>query len=91
MSAGIVSLKQFAHVDCSYNLTPADLLAKAAVVDAIIVRSATKVRSLREVLDWSALGPPSSPFLFERVFSKSLSLNNEPMYQATVAYARLVG
>ena len=36
-------LKQFANVDCSYNLTPEELQAKVSLVDALIVRSATKV------------------------------------------------
>lgn len=36
-------LKQFANVDCSYDLTPDELAAKVSLVDALIVRSATKV------------------------------------------------
>ncbi len=43
--AGIELLKQFANVDTSYNLTPEELEAKVSLVDALIVRSATKVRA----------------------------------------------
>jgi hypothetical protein len=39
-------LKEVANVDCSYNLTPEELYAKVAESDALIVRSATKVRHL---------------------------------------------
>lgn len=38
-------LKQYANVDCSYDLTPEQLYAKISLADALIVRSATKVRS----------------------------------------------
>eukprot|EP00199_Chlamydomonas_sp_CCMP681_P000211 CAMPEP_0119102720 /NCGR_PEP_ID=MMETSP1180-20130426/1359_1 /TAXON_ID=3052 ORGANISM="Chlamydomonas cf sp, Strain CCMP681" /NCGR_SAMPLE_ID=MMETSP1180 /ASSEMBLY_ACC=CAM_ASM_000741 /LENGTH=582 /DNA_ID=CAMNT_0007087047 /DNA_START=100 /DNA_END=1848 /DNA_ORIENTATION=+ len=41
--AGIDILKEFATVDCSYNLTPEQLCAKISLCDALIVRSATKV------------------------------------------------
>lgn len=37
-------LKLTANVDASYNLTPDELKAKVALSDALIVRSATKVR-----------------------------------------------
>ncbi|MEW5303676.1 MAG: hypothetical protein WDW36_006346 [Sanguina aurantia] len=40
---GIALLKQYANVDCSYDLTPDELAAKVSLVDALIVRSATKV------------------------------------------------
>lgn len=40
-------LKEVANVDCSYNLTPEELYAKVAESDALIVRSATKVRQLQ--------------------------------------------
>ncbi|CAM8974218.1 unnamed protein product [Rhodiola kirilowii] len=49
--AGIKLLKDFANVDCSYNLTPEELCAKIALCDALIVRSATKVG--REVFESS--------------------------------------
>lgn len=38
-------LEQVANVDCSYNLTPEELYAKVALSDALVVRSATKVRA----------------------------------------------
>lgn len=38
-------LKEVANVDCSYNMTPEELYAKVAESDALIVRSATKVRN----------------------------------------------
>lgn len=38
-------LKEVANVDCSYDVTPEQLYEKVAVSDALIVRSATKVRS----------------------------------------------
>lgn len=44
LAAGIALLKQYANVDCSYDLTPDELAAKVSLVDALIVRSATKVR-----------------------------------------------
>jgi hypothetical protein len=43
-AAGLEMLKEVANVDCSYNLTPEELYAKVAESDALIVRSATKVR-----------------------------------------------
>jgi hypothetical protein len=43
-AAGLEMLKQHANVDCSYDLTPEQLYEKVAVSDALIVRSATKVR-----------------------------------------------
>lgn len=47
--AGIELLRQYANVDLAYNLTPEELLAKVSLVDALIVRSATKVT--REVFE----------------------------------------
>jgi len=41
--AGINLLKDFANVDCSYNLSPDELCTKISLCDAIIVRSGTKV------------------------------------------------
>lgn len=41
--AGIEVLESFANVDCSYNLTPEELCKKISNVDALIVRSGTKV------------------------------------------------
>ncbi|XP_008811205.1 D-3-phosphoglycerate dehydrogenase 1, chloroplastic-like [Phoenix dactylifera] len=41
--AGLELLKDFADVDCSYNLSPEELRAKVARCDALIVRSGTKV------------------------------------------------
>lgn len=43
LMTGITELKKFANVDTSYTLTPDELLAKVSLVDALIVRSATKV------------------------------------------------
>lgn len=43
-AAGLEMLQEVANVDCSYNLTPEQLYEKVAVSDALIVRSATKVR-----------------------------------------------
>jgi D-3-phosphoglycerate dehydrogenase len=37
-------LEKVANVDCAYNMTPEELYAKIAQSDALIVRSATKVR-----------------------------------------------
>lgn len=48
-------LKLTANVDASYNLTPAELMAKVALSDALIVRSATKVRMLRAAWGRSAV------------------------------------
>ncbi|KAJ3677283.1 hypothetical protein LUZ60_003007 [Juncus effusus] len=42
-AAGLELLKEFANVDCSYNLTQEELCAKIALCDALIVRSGTKV------------------------------------------------
>ncbi|XP_051204914.1 D-3-phosphoglycerate dehydrogenase 2, chloroplastic [Lolium perenne] len=47
--AGLAVLRQFADVECAYGMSPADLLAKVAQFDALIVRSGTKVT--REVLE----------------------------------------
>ncbi|KAG8087497.1 hypothetical protein GUJ93_ZPchr0010g9901 [Zizania palustris] len=49
--AGLAVLRQFADVECAYGMTPAELLAKVAQFDALIVRSGTKVT--REVLEAS--------------------------------------
>ncbi|XP_065870534.1 D-3-phosphoglycerate dehydrogenase 1, chloroplastic [Euphorbia lathyris] len=49
--AGLKLLKEFANVDCSYNLTPEELCTKISLCDAIIVRSGTKVN--REVFESS--------------------------------------
>ncbi|MCD7462997.1 D-3-phosphoglycerate dehydrogenase 1, chloroplastic [Datura stramonium] len=49
--AGVSLLKEFADVDCSYNLTPEELCNKISLCDALIVRSGTKVS--REVFESS--------------------------------------
>ncbi|WCJ17780.1 D-3-phosphoglycerate dehydrogenase [Euphorbia peplus] len=49
--AGLKLLKEFANVDCSYNLSPEELCTKISLCDAIIVRSGTKVN--REVFESS--------------------------------------
>ncbi|KAK4345360.1 hypothetical protein RND71_035536 [Anisodus tanguticus] len=49
--AGVNLLKEFADVDCSYNLTPEELCTKISLCDALIVRSGTKVS--REVFESS--------------------------------------
>ncbi|CAM8968932.1 unnamed protein product [Rhodiola kirilowii] len=41
--AGVKLLKEFANVDCSYNLSPEELCTKISLCDALIVRSGTKV------------------------------------------------
>lgn len=41
--AGIAFLREFANVDCAYDLSPEELCAKISLCDAIIVRSGTKV------------------------------------------------
>lgn len=41
--AGINLLKEFANVDCSYNLSTEELCTKISLCDALIVRSGTKV------------------------------------------------
>ncbi|XP_074579442.1 D-3-phosphoglycerate dehydrogenase 1, chloroplastic-like [Curcuma longa] len=41
--AGLALLREFANVDCSYNLSPEDLCVKISLCDALIVRSGTKV------------------------------------------------
>lgn len=50
--AGLDLLKDFANVDCSYNLSPEELCTKISLCDALIVRSGTKVS--REVFESSA-------------------------------------
>lgn len=47
--AGLDLLRKFANVDTSYNLTPEELAAKISLVDALIVRSGTKVT--REIFE----------------------------------------
>ncbi|KAL0454281.1 UNVERIFIED_CONTAM: D-3-phosphoglycerate dehydrogenase 1, chloroplastic [Sesamum latifolium] len=49
--AGVNLLKEFANVDCSYNLSPEELCTKISLCDALIVRSGTKVN--REVFESS--------------------------------------
>ncbi|KAI3815230.1 hypothetical protein L1987_14891 [Smallanthus sonchifolius] len=49
--AGLELLKDFANVDCSYNLSPEELCTKISLCDALIVRSGTKVS--REVFESS--------------------------------------
>ncbi|XP_016461776.1 D-3-phosphoglycerate dehydrogenase 3, chloroplastic-like [Nicotiana tabacum] len=49
--AGVDLLKEFADVDCSYNLSPEELRNKISLCDALIVRSGTKVS--REVFESS--------------------------------------
>ncbi|KAJ4761313.1 D-3-phosphoglycerate dehydrogenase [Rhynchospora pubera] len=51
-AAGLELLKEFANVDCAYNMTPEELCAKVALSDALIVRSGTKVN--RSVFESSA-------------------------------------
>ncbi|XP_068657721.1 D-3-phosphoglycerate dehydrogenase 3, chloroplastic-like [Aristolochia californica] len=41
--AGVELLKEFANVDCSYNLTQEELCTKISLCDALVVRSGTKV------------------------------------------------
>lgn len=50
--AGLELLKDFANVDCSYNMTLEELCTKISLCDALIVRSGTKVT--REVFESSA-------------------------------------
>ncbi|GJS17290.1 D-3-phosphoglycerate dehydrogenase 1, chloroplastic-like protein [Tanacetum coccineum] len=50
-AAGLDLLKDFANVDCSYNLSPEELNTKISLCDALIVRSGTKVS--REVFESS--------------------------------------
>ncbi|KAG7592043.1 D-3-phosphoglycerate dehydrogenase [Arabidopsis thaliana x Arabidopsis arenosa] len=47
--AGVLLLREFGDVDCSYDLSPEDLKKKVAESDALIVRSGTKVT--REVFE----------------------------------------
>ncbi|KAH7575309.1 hypothetical protein ACOSP7_005180 [Xanthoceras sorbifolium] len=49
--AGLDLLKEFANVDCAYNLTPEELCTKISLCDALIVRSGTKVN--RELFESS--------------------------------------
>lgn len=49
--AGLTLLKEFANVDCSFNLTPEELCTKISLCDALIVRSGTKVN--RDVFESS--------------------------------------
>lgn len=48
---GIDMLGEVGNVDCSYDMTPADLCAKISLCDAIVIRSGTKVT--REVIEAS--------------------------------------
>lgn len=48
-AGGVDLLKTVGNVDCSYNLSKEELLAKISLVDAIVIRSATKVT--REVFE----------------------------------------
>ncbi|KAF0902643.1 hypothetical protein E2562_018273 [Oryza meyeriana var. granulata] len=48
-AAGLELLRRFANVDCAYELTAEELRAKVSLVDALVVRSATRVT--REVLE----------------------------------------
>ena len=47
-------LKEVGNVDLSYNLTKEELCAKISLCDALIVRSATKVRRRRMAGGWRA-------------------------------------
>ncbi|TVU08391.1 hypothetical protein EJB05_41795, partial [Eragrostis curvula] len=47
--AGLDLLREFANVDCAYELTAEELRAKVSLVDALVVRSATRVT--REVFE----------------------------------------
>ncbi|KAG0452130.1 hypothetical protein HPP92_025857 [Vanilla planifolia] len=47
--AGLALLREFANVDCSYNLSLEELCGKISLCDALIVRSGTKVT--REVFE----------------------------------------
>ncbi|KAL0906400.1 hypothetical protein M5K25_024892 [Dendrobium thyrsiflorum] len=49
--AGLELLREFANVDCSYNLTSEELCSKISLCDALVVRSGTKVT--REVFEAS--------------------------------------
>lgn len=49
---GLDLLKEFANVDCAYNLSPEELCTKISLCDALIVRSGTKVN--RDVFESSA-------------------------------------
>lgn len=42
-------LQQVANVDCAYNMSVEELYAKVANSDALIVRSATKVRAWQSI------------------------------------------
>ncbi|XP_048541343.1 D-3-phosphoglycerate dehydrogenase 3, chloroplastic-like [Triticum urartu] len=48
-AAGLELLRAFANVDCAYELTAEELRAKVSLVDALVVRSATRVT--REVFE----------------------------------------
>lgn len=50
-AGGVDMLKEVGTVDCSYDMTKEELLAKISLVDAIVIRSATKVT--REVFEAS--------------------------------------
>jgi D-3-phosphoglycerate dehydrogenase len=48
-TAGLDLLRSYANVDCSYELTAEELRAKVSLVDALVVRSGTRVT--REVFE----------------------------------------
>lgn len=58
--AGLDLLKEHANLDCSYNLSPEELCAKISQVDALIVRSGTKV-SQGQTCTATSCGLPAYP------------------------------
>lgn len=58
--AGLAFLREFANVDCAYNLSQEELCAKISLCDAIIVRSGTKVLVLNGIFFYFFM----SSFLF---------------------------
>lgn len=48
--SGLDLLRHYANVETSYNLSPEDFKAKAPHVDALIVRSGTKVRQAQALV-----------------------------------------
>jgi D-3-phosphoglycerate dehydrogenase len=50
---GVEMLREVGTVDCSYDMSKDELLAKISLVDAIVIRSATKVQIM--VFVWSML------------------------------------
>lgn len=59
-AAGLDLLNQFGVADCSYELTPQQLCEKVKNVDALIVRSATKVGWFAPTVPDIILGPSFS-------------------------------